>query len=46
MKRNRDVRKLKWQHEVRNMPKKTSPAVADWAEKLTKGRELEYAGIA
>ena len=40
---NRDVRKLKWQYKVRNMPKKRLPAIdgrAVW-EKLTK----ELAGI-
>ena len=37
---NRDVRKLKWQYKVRNMPKKRLPAIADRAvwEKVTKGR--------
>ena len=36
----RDVRKLKWQYKVRNMPKKRSPAIADRAvwEKVTKAR--------
>ena len=37
---NRDVRNLKWQYQVRNMPKKRLPAIADrdvW-EKVTKGR--------
>ena len=36
----RDVRKLKWQYKVRNMPRKWLPATADWAvwEKVTKGR--------
>ena len=39
LKTNRDVRKLKWQ-QVRNMPKKWLPAVADRAvrENVTKGR--------
>ena len=39
-KTNRDVRKLKWQHKARNMPKKGMPAIADGAvwEKITKGR--------
>ena len=37
---NRDVRKLKWQCKVKNMPKKRLPAIADRAvwEKVTKGR--------
>ena len=37
---NRDVRKLKWQYKVRNMPKKRLPAIPDRAvwEKVTKGR--------
>ena len=40
--------KLKWQHKVRNMPKKRLPAIANRAawEKVKKGRELEYGGIA
>ena len=40
LKTNRDVRKLKWQYKVRNMPKKRLPAIADGAvwEKATKGR--------
>ena len=40
LKTNRDVRKLKWQYDVRNMPKKRLPAIADRAvwEKVTKGR--------
>ena len=31
---------MKWQHKVRNMPKKRLPAIADRAvwEKVTKGR--------
>ena len=35
-----DVRGLKWQYKVRNMPKKRLPAIADRAvwEKVTKGR--------
>ena len=39
LKTNRDVRKLKWQ-QVRNMPKKWLPAVADRAvrENVTKGQ--------
>ena len=39
-KTNRDVRKLKWQYEVRSMPKKRLPAIADRAvrEKVSKGR--------
>ena len=43
LKTNRDVRKLKWQHKVRSMPRKRLPAIADRAvrEKVTKGRELE-----
>ena len=39
-KTNRDVRKLKWKYEVRNMPKKRLTAIADrtvW-EKVRKGR--------
>ena len=38
-KTNRDERMLKWQHKVRNMPKKRLPAIADRAvwEKVTKG---------
>ena len=41
LKTNRDVRKLKWQYDVRNMPKKRLPAIADRAvwEKVTKGPE-------
>ena len=37
---NRDVRKLKWQRKVRNMPKKRLPATADRAvsEQVTTGR--------
>ena len=40
LKTNRDVRKLKWQYKVRNMPKHRLPAIADRAvwEKVTKGR--------
>ena len=40
LKTNRDVRKLKWQYKVRNMPKKRSPAIANRAvwEKVTKER--------
>ena len=36
---NGDVRKLKWQNKVRNMPKKRLSAIADRAvwEKATKG---------
>ena len=40
LKTSRDVRTLRWQYEVRNMPKKRLPAIADrtvW-EKATKGR--------
>ena len=39
-KTNRDVRKLKWQYKVRNLPEKRLPAIADRAvwEKITKGR--------
>ena len=37
LKTNRDVRKLKWQYMVRNLPKKRLPAIAVW-EKVTKGR--------
>ena len=32
---NRDVRKLKWQYEVKNMPEKRLPALVDrvvWGE--------------
>ena len=37
---NRDVRKLKWQYKVHNMPDKSLPAIVDRAvwEKATKGR--------
>ena len=37
---NRDVRKLKWQYKVKNMPEKRLPAIVDRAvwEKITKGR--------
>ena len=47
---NRDVRKLKWQHKVRSMPRKRLPAilVADRAvwEKITKGRaEIRWDGV-
>ena len=40
LKTNKDVRKLRWQYKVRNMPKKRLPAIADRAvwEKVTKGR--------
>ena len=41
IKTNKDVRKMKRQHKVRNMPeKKRLPAIADRAvwEKITKGR--------
>ena len=40
MKQTRDVKKLKRQYKVRNMPKKRLPAIADRAvwEKVTKGR--------
>ena len=37
---NRDVRKLKWQYELKNMPEKRLSAIvanAVW-EKITKGR--------
>ena len=36
----RDVRKLKWQYKVMNMPRKSLPAITDRAvwEKATKGR--------
>ena len=39
----RDVRKLKWQYKVSDMPEKRLPAIVDRAvwEKKTKGRELE-----
>ena len=42
LKTKRDVRKLKWQYKVNNMPEKNLPAIVDrvvW-EKITKG-ELE-----
>ena len=37
---SRDVGKWKWQHEVRSMPRKRLPAIADRAvrERGTKGR--------
>ena len=37
---NRDVRKLKWQHNVKNMPEKRLPAIVDGAvrEIITKRR--------
>ena len=40
LKTNRDARKLKWQYEVRIMPKQKVPSIADRAvwEKVTKGR--------
>ena len=40
LKTNRDVRKLKWQYKVRNLPKKRSAVIADRAvrDKVTKGR--------
>ena len=40
IKTTRNVRKLKWQHKARKMPKKGLPAIADRAvwEKATKGR--------
>ena len=40
LKTNGDMRKLKWQYEVRNVPKKRLPAIVDGAvwEKATKGR--------
>ena len=37
---NRDARKLKWQHELKNMPEKRLPAIVNkvvW-ERVTKGR--------
>ena len=39
-KTNRDMRKLKWQYKVRNMPKKSLPAIIDRAvwENISKGR--------
>ena len=39
LKTNRGMRKLKWQYNVRNMPKKRLPAIVDRAvcEKVTKG---------
>ena len=40
LKTNRDVRKLKWQCKVKNVPEKRLPAIVDRAvwEKITKGR--------
>ena len=40
LKTNRDARKLKWQHQARNMPEKRLPVVANSAvwEKVTKGQ--------
>ena len=40
LKTNRNMRKLKWQYQVRNIPKKRLPAIADRAvwETVTKGR--------
>ena len=40
LKTNRDVRKLKWQYKVKNMPEQRLPAIVDNAawEKITKGR--------
>ena len=37
---NRDVRKMKWQYKVKNMPEKRLPTIVDRAvwEKITKGR--------
>ena len=44
---NRDVRKLKLQHKVRNMPKKRLPAMADRAvwEEVEKGRAGKHARV-
>ena len=46
LKTNGDMKKLKWQYKVRNMPKKGLPAIIDRAvwEKVSKG-ELEQGGI-
>ena len=40
LKTNRDMRKLKWQYEVKNLPEKRLPAIGDRAvwEKVTNGR--------
>ena len=40
LKTNKDVKKLKWQYKVTNMPEKRSPAIVDRAvwKKITKGR--------
>ena len=40
LKTNRDVRKLKWQYKVKDMPEKRLPAIVDNAvwEKITKRR--------
>ena len=37
---NRDIRKLKWQYKVKNMPEKRLPPIVDRAvwEKVTRGR--------
>ena len=46
-KTNRDMRKLKWQYKVRDMPENRLPAIVDrtvW-EKSQKG-DLEYDGTA
>ena len=46
MKLTRDVRKLKWRYEIRNMPKKMLPAIADRAvwEKVTKRESWNKVG--
>ena len=44
LKTNRDMRKLRWQHSVRNMPSKRLPAIVDGAvwKKVTKGQPVRW----
>ena len=37
---NRDVRKLKWQYKVKNMPEKKMPAIVDRAVRENKTERL------
>ena len=42
--KNRDMRKLRWQHSVRNMQSKILPAIVDRAvwKKVTKGQPVRW----
>ena len=44
LKTNRDIRKLRWQHSVRNMQSKRFPAIVDRAvwKKVTKGQPVRW----